>query len=363
MPEYTPDPIDAVKDLQELLSYLVREQQKISAAMATIGTQQYPELSKEPSRRSGTIAFADGTNWNPGSGRGFYAFFNNSWNPMFPTVTHIPDPPEEPETPTDPVEPPTPEDPVWMKSFENTPTDDGFFQLQAASSSRAVLVTPAAGARLGTKAVQLTTMGSDTNIQGSGANERCDLTLNVEGTQNDGVRGRQQWWAWSMMLPDNFQMVNVNSFWYVLMQYHGRQGGYSPTVALYVENRDPTGAHFVWKVRGGPDGKKTEVNLFGNALPQKNVWYDFVAFMKWDWEHAQAQTKLWGRIGNAAQYDLLSDLSAGTQANMYPNQTWYLKPSNYHSNTGTPSSVIYDRIGYGTTPYSVAMAPLAGVPL
>ena len=30
--------------------------------------------------REGMIAFADGTNWNPGGGKGIYGYYNGTWN-------------------------------------------------------------------------------------------------------------------------------------------------------------------------------------------------------------------------------------------------------------------------------------------
>lgn len=34
--------------------------------------------------RNGMIAYADGTNWNPGSGEGPYAYINGVWTKLFP---------------------------------------------------------------------------------------------------------------------------------------------------------------------------------------------------------------------------------------------------------------------------------------
>lgn len=37
-------------------------------------------LAEAPARPvNGVIAYADGTNWNPGSGEGFYGYENGSW--------------------------------------------------------------------------------------------------------------------------------------------------------------------------------------------------------------------------------------------------------------------------------------------
>lgn len=39
------------------------------------------ELHREPPKpREGMIVFADGTDWDPGSGKGFYGYHGGSWN-------------------------------------------------------------------------------------------------------------------------------------------------------------------------------------------------------------------------------------------------------------------------------------------
>lgn len=39
-----------------------------------------PPLAEEPSRpEDGVIVYANGTDWNPGSGEGFYGYENGSW--------------------------------------------------------------------------------------------------------------------------------------------------------------------------------------------------------------------------------------------------------------------------------------------
>lgn len=38
------------------------------------------ELNRAPAKpRDGMVVLADGTNWNPGSGQGFYGYYNGSW--------------------------------------------------------------------------------------------------------------------------------------------------------------------------------------------------------------------------------------------------------------------------------------------
>jgi hypothetical protein len=43
------------------------------------------QLNVEPGRKpagKAVIAYADGTNWNPGSGEGIYAYYGGSWKKL-----------------------------------------------------------------------------------------------------------------------------------------------------------------------------------------------------------------------------------------------------------------------------------------
>src|SRR5436189_178240 len=77
---------------------------------------------------------------------------------------------------------------AWSCEFRS-PTDCGF-SIQAASSSRAIIVSPG---RDGPTAVDLTTQVGDINIAGSGINERTDLTLSPQ--PNYCNQGQDEWWA------------------------------------------------------------------------------------------------------------------------------------------------------------------------
>jgi hypothetical protein len=44
---------------------------------------QLQVLHSEPAKpRDGMVVAADGTNWDPGSGEGIYAWYNNQWNKL-----------------------------------------------------------------------------------------------------------------------------------------------------------------------------------------------------------------------------------------------------------------------------------------
>jgi hypothetical protein len=53
------------------------------SALVFISPMINPELGKaEPPdeyKRNGMLAYADGTNWNPGSGKGFYRYDTDAW--------------------------------------------------------------------------------------------------------------------------------------------------------------------------------------------------------------------------------------------------------------------------------------------
>lgn len=67
------------EELRELARWVKDELDKISRAISSL-EHQYPPLNAEPSRYSvGFVAYADGTNWNPGSGEGLYVYKSTGW--------------------------------------------------------------------------------------------------------------------------------------------------------------------------------------------------------------------------------------------------------------------------------------------
>lgn len=64
-----------------LVNYIQDELTLVSEGFLTIENIFLPELNVEPSKpRNGMIVLADGTNWDPGSGAGYYGYRNASWN-------------------------------------------------------------------------------------------------------------------------------------------------------------------------------------------------------------------------------------------------------------------------------------------
>lgn len=67
-------------EIQELLTYLMGELEAIERAFDQFDLIRLRELNSEPEKpRAGQIVLADGTQWDPGSGAGFYGYYGGAW--------------------------------------------------------------------------------------------------------------------------------------------------------------------------------------------------------------------------------------------------------------------------------------------
>ena len=75
---YTPE---GPPELSKLPEYIYREFLRISAEFGLIAEGRYwePKAAAPAKPREGMIVVADGTNWNPGSGKGAYEYKSGSW--------------------------------------------------------------------------------------------------------------------------------------------------------------------------------------------------------------------------------------------------------------------------------------------
>ncbi len=77
MAQYVPEPLLGEENLVE---YIQRELQRISEAFEGVKAVELDEIHTAPLRpRNGLIILADGTNFDPGSGAGFYGYSNGAW--------------------------------------------------------------------------------------------------------------------------------------------------------------------------------------------------------------------------------------------------------------------------------------------
>jgi len=72
------------KNVTEPLNlYVEQELEQIEQTFAITDFFNLKKLHNEPLKlKEGLIVFADGSDWNPGSGQGIYAYYNASWNKL-----------------------------------------------------------------------------------------------------------------------------------------------------------------------------------------------------------------------------------------------------------------------------------------
>lgn len=60
-----------------------RELERVGQAMGEFGVLRLAETNVEPLKpRTGDVRLADGSNWDPGSGAGFYGYYAGAWHKL-----------------------------------------------------------------------------------------------------------------------------------------------------------------------------------------------------------------------------------------------------------------------------------------
>ena len=228
-------------------------------------------------------------------------------------------------------------------TFVNSPTDCGFFE-QAKVSGRASI---AGIGRDGPSAVRLHTEPGDNNVNGSDTSERNDLSTSQSTT--DCYQGREQWWAHSILFPDDYMIPPGGATWNwgVLLDFHhtGSTGQANFQIVSL-----PTGLAFQGFGGTTVANSPSDPGFYGASIGPvtKNVWYDFVYHVKWS-------------SGNDGYfYAWVNGVKklAYTGPTLYSGLGCYLKLANYHTPLGRSVSVIHDRVIRGTTAGAVSLTPL-----
>lgn len=77
---YVPEPFVNLETFEKLQEYLHRALTQISQSFEGIESVQLQELHVEPKKlNKGMLAWADGTDWDPGSGAGLYWWNGAAW--------------------------------------------------------------------------------------------------------------------------------------------------------------------------------------------------------------------------------------------------------------------------------------------
>jgi chitodextrinase len=232
-------------------------------------------------------------------------------------------------------------------TFSSSPTECGFNE-QSFSLPRATIMGSVG--RDGGTSVQLKTLPGDSNVAGSGSNERDDLSLSQ--ANSNCFAGQEAWWAHSIRLPDGYVPPPGGATWNwgTLFDFHhtgstGQPNFQIVAVPTGLEFRGAGGAAIV----NGPNDPGYYAAAAGAIT--KNTWYDFVYHVKWS-SGSDGYFQAWVNGVRKLNY---------SGPTLYAGQGCYLKLANYHTPLGVSVSVIHDRVMRGTTPESVALTPLEGV--
>lgn len=77
---FVPTPPPATDDIAALRLWISSEFERIAEMLEPITENRLEPQSRPPYGPSeGQIVFADGTNWNPGAGAGFYGYQAGAW--------------------------------------------------------------------------------------------------------------------------------------------------------------------------------------------------------------------------------------------------------------------------------------------
>lgn len=68
-------------DNSDMARYLREELFKISTAITLLAGGYAPVTNVAPTKpRNGMVKLADGVNWNPGAGQGYYGYYGAAWH-------------------------------------------------------------------------------------------------------------------------------------------------------------------------------------------------------------------------------------------------------------------------------------------
>ena len=80
---YVPSVYRGEASAEELKRYLEYELMAISRNFSeTVALELRPIHAEPPKPREGMVVFADGTDWNPGAGKGVYTFLTGAWSKL-----------------------------------------------------------------------------------------------------------------------------------------------------------------------------------------------------------------------------------------------------------------------------------------
>ena len=205
--------------------------------------------------------------------------------------------------------------------------------------------------------MRLHTEPGDTNVAGSGSNERDDLMLPPSASYCN--QGQEEWWAHSILFSDDYvdppESTDSTWTWAVVFDFHntapgGGQANFQinawPTTAIAPDRPTGLGLQVAYGSQTSPTVYRVPIGPL-----VRNLWYDFVYHVKWS-SNTDGYFTAW--VNGVKKMDY-------SGPTLYAGQGCYLKLANYHTAFALPSSVIHDRIIRGAAQTDVSPTPLKGV--
>lgn len=98
-------PAYAPTDIKYMSNHVDTELFKIAGAINKLAVGHVdPTFVEPPKPRDGDFRVADGTEWNPGNGQGFYVYYNGAWNIQGTDPNFLPTYPLTTAAPASPIE-------------------------------------------------------------------------------------------------------------------------------------------------------------------------------------------------------------------------------------------------------------------
>jgi chitodextrinase len=253
-------------------------------------------------------------------------------------------------------------------------SNDGMWWVEQKNSHGYTRTTIVPVGREGGSGLRLHTDVGDSEVSNSGVLERNDVaqsaTTGGGGPGTDATEGKEQWWAHSMLFPDDFAFPPYGG-WVAVAGFHhtdlpppdpqGGQGNVSifagtdsvgtcdATVGNHLYLRGHGGLNPVQSACGDANGYTYGADL-GTVV--NNLWYDIVYHVKWS-SGSDGYMQVW--VNGELKLNLQNIPT------LYARRTAFLKLENYHNAYGSAVSVNHDRVMRGTTWDAVALSELEGL--
>jgi hypothetical protein len=76
---YQPGPVP--DDTKQLQAFIRDQLEQIAGSLNSLADGQLDVTTVAPAKpRDGMLRYADGANWDPGSGEGFYGYYDSAWH-------------------------------------------------------------------------------------------------------------------------------------------------------------------------------------------------------------------------------------------------------------------------------------------